>query len=66
MDSEKDLRQRNPKVQAGSGNFTTNGITRERNKHSWLTNVNHFTNALTLPNLYPTDSLLLNVGKTTA
>ena len=55
----KNLRQRNPEVQAGSSNFTINCIiTRERNKHFWLTHVNRFINALTLPNLYPWDSLL--------
>lgn len=42
----KNLRQRNPEVQAGSSNFTTNCITRERNKHFWLTHVNRFIKCL--------------------
>ena len=66
MDSEKNLRQRNPEVQAGSSNFTTNCITRKRDKHFWLTHVNRFINALTLPNLFSRDSLLLNFDETTA
>ena len=66
MDSEKNLHQRNAKVQAGSSNFITNCITRERNKQFWLTHVNRFINALMLPNLYPRDSSLLNFDKTTA
>ena len=59
----KNLRQRNRDVQAGSSNFTTNCITRERNKHFWLTHVNRFINAFTLPNLYSWDSLLQKCGQ---